>query len=108
MLMVLLKNVLQVIFVKVKPPIKLRAHPDPTPPTKDPLYALNVHLERMPTCLAPLIAKLVILIPTNTNPMLRNAFQCKKGTTNRVQQPKSNARRVKRAVVVVQPAMIVI
>ena len=52
--MVLLKNVIQVIFVKVKPPIKPLADPEPTPPTKDPLLALNAHLERMPTLLARL------------------------------------------------------
>ena len=52
--MVLLKNVIQVIFVKVKPPIKPLADPEPTPPTKDPLPALNAHLERMPTLLARL------------------------------------------------------
>ena len=106
MLMVLLKNVLQVIFVKVKPPIKPHAYPDLTPPTKDPLHALNAHLGRMPARLAPLIAKLVIRIPTNPTPMLRNAFQCKKGSTNRVQQPKSNARRVNQDVVATQRAKI--
>ena len=68
-------NVKRDITAPVKPPIKPLAHPDPTPPTKDPLHALNVHLERMPTCLAPLIVKTAILIPTNRNPMLRNAFQ---------------------------------
>jgi DNA-binding helix-hairpin-helix protein with protein kinase domain len=52
--MVLQKNVIQVIFAKVKPPIKPLAHPDSTPPTKDPLPAMNAHLERMPTLLARL------------------------------------------------------
>ena len=53
-LMVLQKNVTQVIFAKAKPPIKPLVHPDPTPPTKDPLPALNAHLERMPILLARL------------------------------------------------------
>ena len=86
--MVLLKNVIQVIFVKVKPPIKPLADPEPTPPTKDPLPALNAHPERMPILLVPYLAKTVTTIPTNPIPMLRNAFQCKKGSTNRDQQPK--------------------
>jgi hypothetical protein len=105
--MVLLKNVIQVIFVKVRPPIKQLAHPDPTPPTKDPLPALNAHLARMPTLLVPQRAKCVILIPTKRNPMLRNAFQCKKGITNRVRQPKSNARRVKQELGVTKRVTIV-
>jgi hypothetical protein len=52
-LMVLLKNVIVVIFVKVKPPIKPLAYPDPTLPKQEPLPALNAHLECMPTLLAP-------------------------------------------------------
>jgi len=68
-------RVIQVIFAKVRPPIKPRANPDPTPPTKDPLHALNAHPERMPARLAPLIVKTAKLIPTNRNPMLRCAFQ---------------------------------
>ena len=98
----------QVIFAKVKPPIKLLARPDPTPPTKDPLHALNAHPERMPTLLVPKLVKIVTVIPTNPNPMLRNAFQCKKDSTNPVQQPKSNARRVKLELVVTKVVMIVI
>jgi hypothetical protein len=86
--MVLLKNVIPVIFVRVPPPIKPLAHPDPMPPKKDPLHASNVHLGHMLTCLAPLIVKSAMVIPTNQNPMLRNAFQCKKVSTNPVQQPK--------------------
>ena len=48
------KHVIKVIFVKVKPPIKPLVLPDRTPPTKDPLHALNAHLEHMPTLLARL------------------------------------------------------
>ena len=90
------------IFAKVKPPMKPLAHPDSTPPNQDPLRALNAHPERMPILLVPKPAKIVILIPTNRNPMLRNAFQCKKGSTNRAQQPKLNARRVKLELVATQ------
>ena len=87
-LMALLKNVVQVIFVKVMPPMKPLAHPDPTPPTKDPLHALNALPECMPTRLVPHPANTAILIPTNLNPMRRIAFQCEKGSTNPDQQPK--------------------
>ena len=59
-----------------------RVNLDPTPPTKDPLFALNVHPERMPTLSVPQLAKIVILIPTNQHPMQQNAFQCKQGITN--------------------------
>jgi hypothetical protein len=92
--MVLQKNVVQVIFAKVKPPIKPLARPDPTPPTKDPLHALNAHPERMPILLVPYLAKNVTLSPTNSNPMLRNAFQCRKDSTKQAQQLKSNVRPV--------------
>jgi hypothetical protein len=49
----------------------------------------------------------VATMNTNRNPMLRNAFPCKKGITNRVRQPKSNARRVKRELAVTKRATIV-
>jgi len=87
-LMVLLKNVILVISVKVKLPIKPLARPDSTPPKKDPLHASNAHLERMPTRLVPLIVKNVIPMHTNRNPMRRNAFQSKKVFTNLVQRLK--------------------
>tara|TARA_B110000091_G_scaffold112005_1_gene121219 strand:+ start:13 stop:339 length:327 start_codon:yes stop_codon:yes gene_type:complete len=45
------------------------------------------------------LAKIVKRMHTNPNPMLRNAFQCKKVSTNQVQQAKSNAQRVKQDVV---------
>jgi hypothetical protein len=75
---------------------------DPTPPTKDPLHALNAHPVPTPTRLAPSRVKTVTRVPTNRNPILRNAFQCKKDTTGPVQQPKSNAQRVKQETVVIQ------
>ena len=92
-------NVKQVIIAPVKPPIKPLAYPDPTPPKKDPLRALNVHPGRMPILLVPKFARSVTMMHTNRNLMLRNVFQCKKVSTNRVQQPKSNAQRVKQDVV---------
>ena len=82
------EHVIQVISAKVKPPMKPLAYLDPMPPTKDPLPALNAHPERMPILLVPYLAKTVTMIPTNTNPMLRNAFQYKKVSINPVQQPK--------------------
>ena len=106
MLMVLQKNVTQDIFAKAKLPIKPRAHPDSTPPKKDPLPALNAHPERMLTLSVPKPAKIVILIPTNRHPMRRNAFQCKQGITNPARPPKSNARRVKQEAVAAQRAKI--
>ena len=90
------------IFVRVKPPMKPLAHPDSTPPNQDPLRALNAHPERMPILLVPKPAKIVILIPTNRNPMLLVVFQCKKGFTNRAQQLRSNVPRVKQEAVVIQ------
>ena len=87
--------------------MKLLALPDSTPPNQDPLRALNAHPERMPILLVPEPAKIVILIPTNRNLMLQLAFPCKKGSTNRAQQPKSNARRVKLEVVATHRATIV-
>ena len=87
-LMVLQKNVIQDILAEAEPPIKPLAHLDSTPPKKGPLHASNAHLERMPTRLVPLIVKNVIPMHTNRNPMLRNAFQSKKASTNPVQRPK--------------------
>jgi hypothetical protein len=106
-LMVLLKNVIRVIFAKVKPPIKPLAFLDPTPPKKDPLRALNVHPGRMPILSVPYLAKIVATMHTNQNPMLRNAFQCKRVITNQDQQPKSSAQRVKQDVVATQHVKIV-
>ena len=86
--MVKYENVLRVIIVKVEQHIKPLADPDFTPSNQDPLHALNVHPERMPTLLVPSRVKSVVLIPINRNPMLRNAFWCKKVSTNPAQQPK--------------------
>ena len=52
--------------------------------------------------LVPSRVKTVTLVPTNRNPILRNAFLCKKDTTGPVQQPKSNVQRVKQETVVIQ------
>ena len=101
------ENAKKGIFVKVKPPMKPLAHPDSTPPNQDPLRALNAHPERMPILLVPKPVNIVILIPTNRNPMQQIAFPCKKGSTNRAQQPKSNARRAKLEVGATQRATIV-
>ena len=97
---------IKVIIALVKPPIKPLAHPDHTPLTKDLLHALNAHPARMPTLLAPHLAKIVTTIPTNRHPMRRNAFQCKQDITNRARPPKSNARRVKQEAVAAQRAKI--
>jgi hypothetical protein len=105
--MVHFEHAKRVIFAKVKPPIKPLAYPDPTPPKQDPLHALNAHLECMPTLLVPYLVKIVTLIPINRNPMLRNVYKCKKGTTNPVQQPKSNAQRVKQEVEAMQRVVTV-
>jgi hypothetical protein len=95
-------NVKQVIIALVKPPIKPLVFLDRTPPKQDPLYASNAHPERMQIRLAPFIVKTAITIPISRNPMLRNAFQSKKGTTNPARQPKLNARRGKLEMVVMK------
>jgi hypothetical protein len=82
------ENANQDIIVLAKHSMKPLAHLDPTPPTKDPLDALNAHPVPLPTRLVPKLVKIVTLIPTNPNPMRRNAFQCKKGSTNPVPQHK--------------------
>jgi hypothetical protein len=95
-------NVKQVIIALVKLPIKLLVILGRTPRKQDRLYALNVHPAHLPTQLAPFIVKTAMMIPTSRNPMLRNAFQCKKGTTNPARQPKLNARRGKQELVVMK------
>ena len=101
------ENVFPVISAKVKPPIKPLAHPGSTPPKQDQLHALNAHPERMRPLSVPKPAKIAILILTNRNPTRRNAFQCNQGITNRAQQPKSSARRVKQAAVAMLRVTIV-
>ena len=81
-------NVKQVIIAPVKPPTKRLVILGRMQPVQNRLRALNAHPARMPTLLVPQLAKIVTVVPTNWNPMLRNAFQCKHGSTNRVQQPK--------------------
>jgi hypothetical protein len=88
-------NAIPVIFVKVKPRIKQVVGPVSTPPTKDPLHALNAPLERMLILSVPYLVKIAMPMHTNRDSMLRNAFQSKKGFTNRVQQPKSRVQQVK-------------
>jgi len=104
--MVKFVNVKRVIIVKEKQQTQPLANLDFTPLKKDPLHASNVHPARMPTRWAPLSVKTAMVIPTNRILMLRNAFQCKKGITNRVQQPKSNARRVNQEAVAIQSVTI--
>ena len=65
----------QVIIALVKLAMKLRVHPDTTPPTKDPLHALHAHPECMPTLLVPQLAKIATVTHTNPKPMLQNVFQ---------------------------------
>jgi hypothetical protein len=102
--MVKFMNVKRVIIVKEKQQIKPPVNLDRTPPTKVLSHASNVHPARMPTHWAPLIVKTAVMIPTNQIPMLRSVFQCEKGSTNRVQQPKLNVRRVKQEVGATQRA----
>ena len=87
-------NVKQVIIAPVKPQTKRLVFLGPTQPAQNQFRVLNVHLARMPILLVPQLATSVATMHTNRNPMLRNAFQCKKGSTNRAPQPKSNVRRV--------------
>ena len=81
-------NVKQVIIAKVKPPTKPLVILGRTRPVRNQSRVLNAHPERMPTLLVPQLAKIVKTMHTNQNPMLRNAFQCKKVFTNPAQQPK--------------------
>ena len=87
--------------------MKPLAHPDSTPPKQDPLPALNAHLARTRPLLVPQLAMIVTTMHTNRNPMLQHAFLCKQGITNRAQQPKSNARRVKQEAVAMRRVTIV-
>jgi hypothetical protein len=100
-------TVKQVIIAPVKPPTKPLVILGRMQPVQNQFHALNAHPARMPILLVPRLAKIVTLIPTNRNPMRRNAFQCKQGITNPVQQPKSNARRVKQEAVAMLRVTIV-
>ena len=105
-LMVLLKDVTKDIIAPVKPPIKLRVLLVRMQPYQSQFRVLNAHPESMPTLLLPHLAKIVAVIPTNRNPMLQNAFQCKKVSTNRVQQPKSFVQQVNQDMVATPHATI--
>jgi hypothetical protein len=100
-------NVIEVIFAKEKPPIKPLANPDPTLPKQARFHVLNVHRAHLQLHMELLLAQIVVTIHTNLNPMRRNAFRSKKGTTNQVQQQKLNAQQVKPVLVVTKHAMIV-
>jgi len=77
----------------------------------------KVNLFKLPVCrvcqelmlhrMAQSRAFIAVKANINQNPMLRNAFKCKKGIINRDPQPKSNAQRVKRVVVVVPLVRVV-
>jgi hypothetical protein len=77
-------NVKQAIIAPVKPPTKRLVILDRMQPVQNQYRVLNVHRALLQHCLVPQLAKIVTMVPTNPNPMLRNAFQCKKGSTNRV------------------------
>jgi hypothetical protein len=81
-------NVKQVIIAPVKPQIKLRVLLVRMQPDQNQFRVLNALPERMPTLLVPYLAKIVALIPTNGNPMLRNVLKSKVVITVLVQQPK--------------------
>ena len=68
-------NVKQVIFAKVKPQTKLLVILGRMQPVQNQYRVLNVHRALLQHCLVPQLAKIVTVIPTNRNPMLRNAFQ---------------------------------
>ena len=73
---------------------------------KDLFHASPARLACMPTLLVPSLAKIVTTMLTNPNPMLRNAFQSKKGSTNRVPQPKLSVQRVNQGVAATQRVKI--
>ena len=67
-------NVKRGITAPVKPQTKLLVILGRTQPDQNQSHVLNAHPARMPILLVPKFAKIVILIPTKRNPMLRNAF----------------------------------
>ena len=73
--MVLYENVIQVIIVKVKQQTKSNVNQDHMLLEEDPLRVLNARPVPLPTRLVPFRVKIVTLVPTNRNPMLRYAFQ---------------------------------
>ena len=102
--MVLYENVIQVIIVKVKQQTKSNVNQDHMLPEEDPLRVLNARPVPILTRLVPFRVKIVTLVPTNRNPMLRDVFQCKKDSIVQDQQPKWNVQRVKEEMVVVHVA----
>ena len=99
-------NVKQVIIAPVKLQTKRLVVLGRMQPVQNQFRVLNAHQARMRLFLVPKLAKIVTVIPTNLNPMLRNAFECKKVSTNPVQQPKLFVQRVNRVLVVTQRAKI--
>ena len=66
-------------------------------------HAIQAGTKTMP---AQLLVKTAMMVPTNRNPVLRRAFQCKKVSINPVQQLKLVVQRVNRVLVVTQRAKI--
>ena len=91
------------LFVLVKRSIKLHAHPGRTPKKQGRYHASNVHRVRMQLLVVPQNATSATTMNTNPTRMLPNAFQFKKGITDRVRQLKFNAQQVKQEVAATQP-----
>ena len=68
-------TVKQVIIAPVNPPTKPLVILGRMQLVQNQFRVLNVHPERMRLLLVPQLATIATLIPTNRNPMLRNAFQ---------------------------------
>ena len=68
-------TVKQVIIAPVNPPTKPPVILGRMQPVQNQFHVLNAPPARTRPLLVPQLAKIVILIPTNRNPMLRNAFQ---------------------------------
>ena len=81
-------NVKQVIIAPVKPPTKPLVILGRMQPVPNQFRVLNVRPERTRLLLVPQLAKIVTTMHINRNSMRRNAFQCKKGSTNPAQQLK--------------------
>ena len=81
-------NVKQVIIAPAKPHTKLLVLLVRMQSDQNQFRVLNALPERMPTLVVPYLVKIATVIPINTNPMLQNAFQSKKATTNQVPPPK--------------------
>ena len=86
--MVEYENVKQVIIVMVRQPIKQNVYPDRMLQKWDPFHALNVRQERMQDRLAWIVVTSVAKIHINQTPIVPNAFQFRKVTTNQAQRQK--------------------